>query len=509
MARHRTRRDIARCAAVLALASTPAAAQTRDRFALRLELGAGAMLSEFQRNADVTAYSGEAKDFGPTLQASLRVGWSLADAFALQASLTNWVFPTGEGRETGWVFAPMLGARVEPRVGSAGRLILDANVGIAFTGDARAPQLDVGAGFEFRVSDAFSLGPVIRYAQTVQTDTRDDGQPEMFPDDARYLGGGLSVSFHTTPREADAETPADRDEDGVADVDDQCPNLSAGPNADHARRGCPVLDDDRDGVMNGDDLCPTAPPGDHPDEHRRGCPMRDRDGDSVTDDRDLCVETPQGATADPIRAGCPAPDGDQDGVPDHLDACPEFPPGPAPDSTRAGCPEGDRDGDGYVDSHDQCPDAAETFNNVTDDDGCPETAVAPMVEIRSGMIELQGNPVNFVTGSDRIIGRRSFEILDALVAVLRAHAEITRIDIQGYTDAVGDRDVNVDLSQRRARAVRMYLIDHGILVDRVEAHGFGPDRPIADNGTPEGRATNRRVEVHIVGVVPGAARRPN
>lgn len=507
MARHRPVGNMARCVAVLALASSPAAAQTRDRFALRLELGAGAMLSEFQRNADPAAYGGEAKDFGATVHAALRVGWSLADAFAIQASLSNWIFPTGEGSETGWVFAPMLGARVEPRVGSGGRLFLDGNIGLAFTGDERALQLDMGLGFEFRVSDAFSLGPVLRYAQTVQPDTHDDGQPEMYPDDARYLGGGLSVSFHTTPREADPEAPADRDEDGVPDVEDQCPNLSAGARADHTRRGCPVMDSDRDGVNDGDDLCPAVPPGDHPDEYRRGCPMRDRDGDGVPDNLDVCVEIVQGATADPMRAGCPAPDGDQDGVPDHLDACPEFPPGPAPDTTRAGCPEGDRDNDGYTDSHDQCPDAAETFNNLTDDDGCPEAAVAPMVEIRSGMIELQGNPVNFVTGSDRIIGRRSFEILDALVAVLRAHAEITRIDIQGHTDAVGNRDTNVELSQRRARAVRMYLIDHGIVVDRVEAHGFGPDRPVASNDTLEGRATNRRVEVHIVGVVPRATAR--
>jgi OOP family OmpA-OmpF porin len=55
--------------------------------------------------------------------------------------------------------------------------------------------------------------------------------------------------------------------------------------------------------------------------------------------------------------------------------------------------------------------------------------------------------------------------------------------------------------------VRTYLIDHGILPDRVEAHGLGPDRPVAINATAEGRATNRRVEVHIVSVLPGAATR--
>lgn len=507
MSRLRSPGHIARCVAVLTLAAAPARAN--DLFALRLELDGGSMLSDFQRNADPAAYGGEVKDLGFTFHAAVRVGWSVVDALSLQASLSNWVFPTSEGRETGWVFAPMLGARFEPQIGSAGRLFVDGNLGLAFTGEERALQLDLGLGFEFRVSDAISLGPVIRYAQTVQPDTTDDGQPQRYPDDARYLGGGLSISFHTTPRAGgdEPEGPEDRDEDGVPDPEDQCPNVSAGPRADHARRGCPVQDSDSDGVPDGADLCPNTAPGDRPDEFRRGCPARDRDNDGVTDDRDLCVEVPQGPLVDPMRAGCPAPDGDQDGIPDHADACPEFPPGPSPDATRPGCPEGDRDGDGYVDSHDQCPDAAETFNNVTDEDGCPEAAVAPMVEIRSGTIELQGNPVSFATSSDRIIGRRSFETLDALVAVLRAHTEITRVDIQGHTDAVGDRDANVDLSQRRARAVRMYLIDHGILVDRVEAHGFGPDRPVASNDTIEGRAANRRVEVHIVGIQSGAPAR--
>jgi outer membrane protein OmpA-like peptidoglycan-associated protein len=499
---------IARCVLGLTLTALPAQAQTtRDRFAARLELGAGSMLSGFQRNDDPRAFNGDAKGFGLALHGALRLAWSLTDALALQASLSNWVFPARGGRESGWVFAPMLGARFEPRVGTVGRVFVDGNVGVGMTGDVRALQVDMGAGFEFQVSPALSVGPMLRYGQTVQPDTLDDGSADPFPDDARYLVGGVSLSLHTSSGRAEGpRAVSDRDADGAPDADDVCPDLSAGPSADPARRGCPTIDTDGDGVPDSGDLCPTTPPGERPDEFRRGCPERDRDGDRVPDDRDVCVDVPQGPQADPMRPGCPAPDGDRDGVTDHDDACPAVPQGVTPDPARAGCPEGDRDGDGYMDSRDRCPAQAETFNNITDDDGCPETQ-APTVEIRSGMIELQGNPVNFITGSDRIVGRRSFEILDALVAVLRAHAELTRVDIQGHTDDRGDRAANLDLSARRARAVRTYLIDHGILPDRVEAHGLGPDRPVAINATAEGRATNRRVEVHIVSVLPGAATR--
>ena len=398
---------------------------------------------------------------------------------AVQASLSNWVFPSRGGAEAGWVFAPMLGVRFEPSLGSVGQAFLDGNLGIGMTGDERALQVDVGVGFEFMVSPSLSVGPVLRYGQTVQPDTRDEGQPEPFPDDARYLLGGLSISLRTAV------------EPEVRRV--ESPRLPAQPPSP------PVLarDADRDDVPDSEDLCPTVAPGERPDEHRPGCPVRDRDQDGVSDDRDICVDVVQGLAPDPLRPGCPALDSDRDGVADHADACPEVAPGAIVDPTRPGCPDGDRDGDGYSDSRDRCPSQAESFNNITDEDGCPEVE-APTVEIRSGMIELQGNPVNFVTGSDRIVGRRSFEILDALVAVLRAHAELTRVDIQGHTDDRGAADHNRDLSNRRAMSVVRYLTEHGIEAGRLAAHGFGPDCPLQPGTSRAARAANRRVQFVIV-----------
>lgn len=72
---------------------------------------------------------------------------------------------------------------------------------------------------------------------------------------------------------------------------------------------------------------------------------------------------------------------------------------------------------------------------------------------------------------DRIIGAQSFRILDAVVAVLSAHPEARRVEVQGHTDNVGDPAANRALSQRRADMVRTYLTAHGIAEDRVIARG--------------------------------------
>jgi outer membrane protein OmpA-like peptidoglycan-associated protein len=70
-----------------------------------------------------------------------------------------------------------------------------------------------------------------------------------------------------------------------------------------------------------------------------------------------------------------------------------------------------------------------------------------------------------------------------------------RLLIEGHTDSQGTQENNQTLSQRRADAVRTLFVARGIAADRVTAKGFGLSRPVADNGTPEGRANNRRVEI--------------
>jgi outer membrane protein OmpA-like peptidoglycan-associated protein len=70
--------------------------------------------------------------------------------------------------------------------------------------------------------------------------------------------------------------------------------------------------------------------------------------------------------------------------------------------------------------------------------------------------------------------------------------------VEGHTDSTGKYESNIKLSERRAEAVRTYLVKKGVQPDRLEAKGFGPDRPVADNKTAAGREANRRVEFVLV-----------
>ena len=231
----------------------------------------------------------------------------------------------------------------------------------------------------------------------------------------------------------------------------------------------------------------------------------DEDNDGVNDNHDRCPSEPEDHDGFEDDDGCPDPYNDGDGVPDAEDQCSEQAAGANPDPERRGCPTvvADRDNDGVPDARDRCPDQPETVNGVEDDDGCPEANAPTLATVVGDQIQIT-EQVNFRTGSDRIVGRRSFEVLDAVAAVLRAHAEIARVEVQGHTDNRGNAGRNRALSQRRAEAVRQYLVAHGVSADRLSARGFGPDQPLESNSTEAGRARNRRVEFHFAPQTPPA-----
>ncbi|MDJ0761572.1 MAG: OmpA family protein [Myxococcota bacterium] len=105
--------------------------------------------------------------------------------------------------------------------------------------------------------------------------------------------------------------------------------------------------------------------------------------------------------------------------------------------------------------------------------------------------------IHFATGADKILPD-AFPLLDEVAYVLQSHPDITRVEIQGHTDNRGRRKLNIRLSDKRARAVRDYLMGAGVAADRLEAKGYGPNKPIAPNITAGGRARNRRVEFRIL-----------
>lgn len=180
----------------------------------------------------------------------------------------------------------------------------------------------------------------------------------------------------------------------------------------------------------------------------------DSDGDGVPDDRDLCPGTPAGVAVD--ARGCPL-DSDGDGVPDYLDKCP---------NTAAGV--------------------------TVDKDGCPVDTAGPNRTFEN---------VNFAFDRAELTDYAR-GILDSASQVINQlagqHASL-KVQIDGHTDAIGSPGYNVALSERRANAVKQYLVRKGVDASRIETQGFGLTKPIATNDTAEGRALNRRAEVRTHG----------
>lgn len=270
-------------------------------------------------------------------------------------------------------------------------------------------------------------------------------------EDGDFLGGSIvnrqflaGVSFAL----GGGEAPQDSDRDGVPDGRDACPNTPRGAKVD--RTGCP-LDGDADGVWDGLDECPDTPAGLRVDS--RGC--SDTDGDGVDDDRDNCPDTPAGWPVD--RHGCPL-DTDRDGVADGVDKC------------------------------------ADTPRNVeVDPDGCPKAARLFVPDEKGKVKALVLEGVSFGNNSSQLTaGSRA--TLDEVAASLIAWPDV-RVEIGGHTDSRGDEAYNEQLSQKRADSVKAYLTARGVDATRLSTRGYGESQPVADNGTAEGRAKNRRVEL--------------
>ena len=274
--------------------------------------------------------------------------------------------------------------------------------------------------------------------------------------------------------------PIDSDGDGTPDYLDRCPNTPAEAIGKTDSLGCP-LDTDKDGVPDYKDECPNTPAEaiGHVDE--KGCEL-DSDGDGVKDYLDRCPGTPKGASVD--KNGCEL-DTDGDGVPDWRDECPRTPREAIGHVDAKGC-DLDSDHDGVPDWKDECP----MVPGVKENKGCPEVKR----EIRQ-LLKKAMTGVEFET-SKATIKQSSYALLDEIAQQFIENPSFI-IEVQGHTDNTGNADKNLELSQARADAVRDYLISKGVPAERMTAHGYGQERPVADNKTKAGRAKNRRVEFDI------------
>jgi len=340
---------------------------------------------------------------------------------------------------------------------------------------------------------------------------------------------GVSINLGTTGRNVKLrKKPADSDKDGVPDFTDKCPDIQG----DALTGGCP--DADNDGILDANDKCPNTKGYANLD----GC--LDRDNDGISDVDDKCPD----AFGDADAEGCPtggtvistvsANDADKDNIPDELDKCPNT----AGTFTANGCP--DTDNDGIADKDDTCP----SKHGKPEYNGCPYdkigmerlakgfdptkeptkkvvtktvTSTAPAAEPGLSVTSISRTEIvpaefDYCTYFDEI--RNEFEqgilfdsgsanlrsstkkVLDRLAKFIKKCGRRSVI-IKAHTDNVGDETNNQKLSERRAEAVKNYLIQKGADTNLLQAVGYGSMQPVDTNDTSEGRARNRRVKLEI------------
>lgn len=110
------------------------------------------------------------------------------------------------------------------------------------------------------------------------------------------------------------------------------------------------------------------------------------------------------------------------------------------------------------------------------------------------VLNMPGN-ITFATDSSDV-SADFYAVLDSVAVVINKY-EKTYVDVVGYTDSTGSAEHNQRLSEARADSVARYLESRKVLPERIMTKGMGPNAPIAPNDTPEGRAQNRRVEIHL------------
>ncbi|WP_297801350.1 OmpA family protein [uncultured Polaribacter sp.] len=258
----------------------------------------------------------------------------------------------------------------------------------------------------------------------------------------------------------------DTDGDGVYDKKDACPEVAGLIEFN----GCP--DADGDGIKDSDDACPNVAGL----AAMNGCP--DADGDGVADKDDMCPN----AKGTKANKGCP--DSDGDGLVDKDDKCATI----AGPSANGGCPWPDTDGDGVLDKDDNC----KTEVGPASNNGCPEPVITEAAKMG---VDTFAKAILFNTGRASFKSGVSKQI-DGMLAIMNEFPK-AEFDIKGYTDSTGSASNNLKLSEKRANAVRNYLISKGIAASRLIAKGYGEDAPIDSNKTRAGRSNNRRVEVKV------------
>jgi len=220
-------------------------------------------------------------------------------------------------------------------------------------------------------------------------------------------------------------------------------NLYADAEAHEILDTIPVkLDVDDDNIIDNQDLCDNSLLENNIMPY--GCKkiLRDSDGDGVRDSRDRCPLTPKNVKVSPD--GC-ALDGDMDGVKDYKDKCLDTP-----------------------------------IGYEVNDDGCA-------ISLNLG--------VNFKYYSD-IIETNSKKNIEKFAEFIKKNSNY-ELNIVGHTSTKGDADLNKKLSQKRAKAVKLALVEMGVKPENMTTEGRGEEDPLVEDSSADGKLLNRRVEIEI------------
>jgi outer membrane protein OmpA-like peptidoglycan-associated protein len=122
--------------------------------------------------------------------------------------------------------------------------------------------------------------------------------------------------------------------------------------------------------------------------------------------------------------------------------------------------------------------------------------IAAVKQEPRGMVITLSGEVLFASNQSTLLPSAVAKLDEVADALTKGNPD-ANLTVEGHTDSQGQHDYNMLLSQRRADAVKSQLVSHGVAADRIKTVGIGPDRPIADNKSAEGRANNRRVEIVV------------
>ncbi len=333
----------------------------------------------------------------------------------------------------------------------------------------------------------FSLGASYKYHLDLDKD--DDGLldfEDQCPEEPEDIDG---------QDDEDGCPDPDTDSDGITDDQDGCPEEAEDMDGFEDEDGCPEPDNDEDGLLDSEDECPNEPEDidDHKDHD--GCLDEDDDGDDVDNKDDKCPDEKEDKDGFEDEDGCPDEDNDKDLILDAEDKCPLVPEDKDEFEDEDGCPEEDNDQDGIFDEKDKCPLEPETFNEFEDQDGCPDKRVQMVMIERDKIVIPQ--KIHFGSGKTGPL-KKSLPVLKKVAEVLIKHPEVKKLEIQGHTDIVGKRSYNLELSQKRAESIKAVLIDYGVEGSRLVAKGYGSEMLIDFRKTKKAHYHNRRVEFVVL-----------